>query len=94
MSSNPNSLTAATESPPPTRENAPAAVALEMASPMAMVPLAKVSISKTPTGPFHKMVLDWAMTSANCAKVFGPASKPSHPSGIAKTSATCGRIGC
>ncbi len=49
----PNLLMAAIVSPPPAIENASEAA---IASASARVPLAKASISNTPTGPFQTMV--------------------------------------
>jgi len=48
---------AATESPPPTTENAPAFVCCATARASASVPLANASISNTPIGPFQTIVL-------------------------------------
>src|SRR5277367_1932540 len=49
----PDWWTAATESPPPTMEVAPAVVAAATALAISRVPLAKAGISNTPMGPFH-----------------------------------------
>ncbi len=50
-----------------------------------MVPLEKVSNSKTPKGPFHKMVLHELTTLSKITWDVGPASNPCHPSGILVT---------
>ena len=73
---------AATESPPPISEKAPFFVASTIASASAREPLAKLSISNTPTGPFHRMVFDSAITFVNASVAFGPMSRPSQPSGM------------
>ena len=54
-----------------------------------MVPLAKLGISNTPIGPFHKIVFDLSNTDLIFSRVLGPASNPSQPSGIAFTGTTC-----
>ena len=48
----------------------------------ALVPCRKLSISKTPMGPFQRMVFDLFITLQNCSLAFGPISRPIHPSGI------------
>src|SRR2546429_3439823 len=53
LSATPDWCTAATESPPPTIEVAPAFVALATALAISSVPLANDGISNTPIGPFH-----------------------------------------
>ena len=53
---NPAWCTAATESPPPTIEIAPAEVAAATALAISSVPRANAGISKTPIGPFQTMV--------------------------------------
>ena len=80
---------AATVSPPPRTLFAPSFVASATASAMAFVPLENLSISKTPTGPFHKIVLALRITSFAFAMALAPASTPSHPSGIADAKTTC-----
>src|ERR1700716_4044800 len=57
----PDWWTAATESPPPTMDVAPAVVAPAMALAISNVPLANAGISKTPIGPFQTMVLALAI---------------------------------
>ena len=47
--------------------NAPLAVASATALAMALVPCWNLSISKTPIGPFHKMVFERWMTLVNCS---------------------------
>ena len=59
--SRPKAWRAATESPPPTTETASD---LATARATASVPAAKRSSSKTPIGPFHRIVAAPAMTSA------------------------------
>src|SRR5574344_1571552 len=78
----------ATESPPPIRENAPLAVASQMASAIALEPSTNWSYSNTPAGPFQRIVLHPLMASAKALRDSGPASKPSHPSGIALDATT------
>ena len=59
-------------SPPPAIENASlSAIALAISS----VPLAKLSNSNTPTGPFQRMVLAFLMISTILAVLLGPKSK-------------------
>src|ERR671920_840383 len=72
-------LTAATESPPPTTLVAPLS-ATALATPS--VPFAKSSISKTPMGPFQKMVLAPEMYPSKRATVSGPMSRPILPDGM------------
>src|SRR5919112_3431644 len=82
LSSSPSLLTAATESPPPTTLVAPLS-ATAVATPS--VPLAKSSISKTPMGPFQKMVLAPAMCPSKSATVSGPISRPILDGGMLST---------
>src|SRR5882724_563702 len=72
----PDWWTAATESPPPTMEVAPAVVAAATALAISRVPLAKPGISNTPIGPFQTMVLALAISATYVAAVFGPMSSP------------------
>src|SRR5258706_2116863 len=74
LSLTPAACTAATESPPPTIEVAPVFFATALATPI--VPLAKGLVSKTPIGPFHTMVLAFAISAAYSSTVFGPISRP------------------
>src|SRR5687767_6636848 len=60
----PKPSTAATESPPPTMVTAPALVRLATTRAIWLVPSANCAISKTPIGPFQKMVLALARWSA------------------------------
>ena len=85
----PNLFTQATESPPPTSEKAPFFVASTMASAIAFEPLAKLSNSNTPAGPFQRMVLAGRIALRNAITESGPASMPSQPSGISITEHTC-----
>ena len=64
-----NLLIAATESPPPIKENAPLAVASTMAFATATVPAWKFPISKTPIGPFQRISLEERMISAHAFAV-------------------------
>src|ERR1700682_22599 len=57
LSATPDSWIAATESPPPTIEVAPADAAAATALEISSVPLANAGISNTPIGPFHTIVL-------------------------------------
>src|SRR5271157_3158534 len=59
----PDWCTAATESPPPIMDMAPAVVAAATALAISSVPLANAGISNTPIGPFHTMVLDFAISA-------------------------------
>ena len=61
LSASPACFTAVTESPPPM-----IVVAFERASAsaIAIVPVANAGISKTPTGPFHKIVFAFAISSS------------------------------
>jgi len=52
------------------------------ASRRALDPPAKAGNSKTPAGPFQRMVLDSATVAAKSFRDSGPASRPIHPSGI------------
>ena len=60
----PHLMTQATETPPPTNQNAPFLVASTIASPTAREPSVKFSNSNTPVGPFHRIVLEFLITSA------------------------------
>src|SRR5579864_8144967 len=82
----PDWCTAATESPPPMMEVAPAVVAAATALATSSVPFANAGISKTPMGPFHTMVLALPISATYAAIVFGPMSKPIWSSGVAVTS--------
>src|ERR671935_88596 len=69
---------AAVETEPPTTENASApatACAIER------VPSAKRGHSKTPIGPFQKIVFARAISAAKRSRVRGPISRPNQPSG-------------
>ena len=79
----------ATESPPPIKEKAPSFVASAMASAITFEPPVKLSISKTPAGPFQRIVLAPLIAALKASRVFGPASIPIHPSGIFILSQTC-----
>src|SRR5438067_5105068 len=82
-SARPSSLSARTESAPPTTVNAAALPAT--ASATAFVPAAKRDHSNTPIGPFQKIVFAAASRSANAARVSGPMSSPSQPLGRSST---------
>ena len=75
----PSSSSARIESAPPTTEYASA---LATASATAFVPAAKRGHSKTPIGPFQKIVLAAGdLVARTRARVSGPMSSPSQPSG-------------
>lgn len=61
---------------------APFSVAMTILSSTARDPLEKLSNSKTPTGPFQRMVLAFSMTTLKAAMVSSPTSRPNHPSSI------------
>src|SRR5208283_1327371 len=84
----PDWCTAATESPPPIIEVAPAVVAAATALAISSVPVANAGISNTPIGPFHTMVLALASSALYAAIVFGPMSRPIWSAGIAVESTT------
>ena len=73
-SAKPRLRTADAESPPPMMENASDST---IASATAFVPPAKGASSKTPTGPFQKIVFAFLIFSAKSSRVFGPISRPS-----------------
>ncbi|MCY1533556.1 hypothetical protein D9M68_688920 [compost metagenome] len=79
---------AAAESPPPISEKAPFSVAATTAWAMAFVPFSKFSISKTPIGPFHRMVFESFIIVEKREIVLLPISSPIHPSGICPASAS------
>ena len=58
------------------------ALLLATASAMARVPCEKGPISKTPSGPFHRMVLALATSSVKRLTVSGPMSSPIHSAGV------------
>merc|ERR1719318_130413 len=60
----------------------PALVRATTESIRALVPLAKLSNSNTPAGPFQTTTLALAIASANSSLDLGPQSNPIHPSGI------------
>src|SRR5204862_7931388 len=84
-SSRPSSVSARTESAPPTTEYAPAAAT---ACATAFVPSAKRGHSKTPICPFQKIVLAPPIRSAKARRVCGPMSSPSQPSGSSSKAVT------
>ncbi|KKA28345.1 hypothetical protein TD95_000174 [Thielaviopsis punctulata] len=69
-------------SPPPIMTILPASQAATAASRVALVPLANLSISKTPHGPFHRMVADSLMVDLNSSTDLGPQSRPIQLSGM------------
>src|SRR6184192_1333889 len=77
LSARPACFTAVTESPPPMMVVAPDWAS---ASAIAMVPSAKSGISKMPTGPFHRIVSPFAISSWYSAIVAAPISTACHPS--------------
>ncbi|KAH3688304.1 hypothetical protein WICPIJ_000712 [Wickerhamomyces pijperi] len=66
----------------------PASADLTAAANKFLVPLAKLSNSKTPGGPFQTMVLALATAAAYKAEDFSPASKPSVTKSTGKTIST------
>mmetsp|Transcript_12894 Transcript_12894/g.27356 ORF Transcript_12894/g.27356 Transcript_12894/m.27356 type:complete len:366 (-) Transcript_12894:579-1676(-) len=82
LSSMLNLAAAVAESPPPMMPLLPAAVVSATASSTALVPLEKVSNSKTPAGPFQMTVLEERIFSRKSFIDSGPQSMPSHPSGM------------
>src|ERR1700682_445283 len=83
LSATPAAWTAATESPPPTIDVAPALAAMAWA--IFIVPWANGATSKTPMGPFHTMVFAEAISLENAATVFGPISRPILSAGMSVT---------
>src|SRR5436189_6142804 len=77
LSARPACFTAVTESPPPMMVVAPDWAS---ASAIAAVPSAKSGISKMPTGPFHRIVSAFAISSWYRAIVAAPISTACHPS--------------
>ena len=69
-------------------ENAPLAVASAIASATALEPVANLSISNTPTGPFQRIVLHSLISSAKSSLPLEAMSTPSQASGIAFTAAS------
>ena len=78
--SSPSCRSARAESAPPTTEYASERAT---ASATAFVPSANRGHSKTPIGPFQKIVLARAISAAKASRVAGPMSSPSQPSGSA-----------
>ena len=76
------------ESPPPTMEYAPARVVAATLNATARVPSLNFSSSNTPTGPFHRIVLESLMTFAIFTRLFGPISRASQLSGMLLSSVT------
>jgi len=72
-SATPASITAATESPPPTIVVAPEAA---KAWAIPRVPVSKGGRSKTPIGPFHTIVLARPISAEYRSTVRGPMSRP------------------
>mmetsp|Transcript_73491 Transcript_73491/g.195363 ORF Transcript_73491/g.195363 Transcript_73491/m.195363 type:complete len:243 (-) Transcript_73491:351-1079(-) len=73
---------AVAESPPPMMPRPPFCVSSATASRSALVPLEKLSNSKTPAGPFQTTVLELMTVSRNSSMDLGPQSMPSQPSGM------------
>ena len=80
---------AATESPPPIRLKAPLLVAFAIARATDVVPLANLSISKTPIGPFQRIVLEFSITSSKILMDSSAISNPIQPSGVWSILDTC-----
>uniref|UniRef100_A0A7C8Z1M2 Uncharacterized protein n=1 Tax=Opuntia streptacantha TaxID=393608 RepID=A0A7C8Z1M2_OPUST len=83
LSARPTFSTAATESPPPMIVVTPFSLSSANFFAMASVPIANLSNSKTPIGPFHMMVWVFSKASLKVLIESGPMSNPIHPSGIA-----------
>src|SRR5262245_6635984 len=81
----PSSFSARTESPPPTTEYAGDSAT---ASATAFVPSANGGHSKTPIGPFQKIVHAPFRKWAKRSRVSGPMSRPSQPSGTSSYATT------
>src|SRR5579859_6420453 len=81
LSSSP--ATAAAESPPPTMVTAPLAPASTSAFATARVPTSNGGVSKTPIGPFHKIVLALRIRARKSAAVAWSMSKTAQPAGMA-----------
>ena len=79
LSPNPRLFAADAESPPPMIV-VPSTFA--NASQIAIVPFAKLGISKHPIGPFQTTVLAPLTASAKSSAVLGPMSRPSISAGI------------
>ena len=92
LPASPAAWIAATESPPPTIEIAPLAVAAATARAISSVPFANAGISNTPIGPFHTIVFACASSALNFVTVSGPTSRPIHPSGVAFTLKLTGTV--
>merc|ERR1719291_1531225 len=75
-------LQAVAVSPPPITVTTPAAVASTTASMSFLVPTSNLDISKTPIGPFHRIVLDSLTAAAFISQDLGPQSRPMKPSGM------------
>ena len=84
-SARPSSVSARTESPPPTTVNA---FASATACATAFVPSAKRGHSKTPIGPFQNTVRAERIRSPKVSRVTGPMSRPSQPSGTSSYGVT------
>jgi len=69
-------------SPPPTMTVDPFLTALMQASSSESDPLAKAGNSKTPAGPFQRIVLASATVFANISFDLGPQSRPCQSGGI------------
>mmetsp|Transcript_75871 Transcript_75871/g.181496 ORF Transcript_75871/g.181496 Transcript_75871/m.181496 type:complete len:225 (+) Transcript_75871:301-975(+) len=82
LSSMPHLAAAVAESPPPMMPTPPEACRAATASSNALVPLEKLSNSKTPAGPFQTTVLASFTFVAKSSMLFGPQSMPSQPSGM------------
>lgn len=65
---------------------APASFALTQASNRLLDPLAKLSNSKTPAGPFQRIVLAFETVEAKSLLDSGPQSSPIQPEGMPSAS--------
>nr|ACR38395.1 unknown [Zea mays] len=82
-SATPTFSTAATESPPPMIVVTPLRLSSANFFATASVPIANLSYSKTPMGPFQMTVWVVSRAALNAAMESGPISSPIQPSGIA-----------
>ena len=79
---------AVAESPPPMMPTLPAAVVSATASNNALVPLLKLSNSKTPAGPFQMTVAEALLEAVGDNQVIKAFNVPSHPSGMPSSCVT------
>src|SRR4029077_5461836 len=82
----PAACAAWTLSPPPTTVTAGDAATMRA---RAIVPLSNGGFSKTPIGPFQKIVFAGPSRRSNCSSVRGPTSRAMSPSGILLMRTVC-----